>query len=491
MTIVVDGRTDSEKLRELLNEPEQKHLDHKQDLDFSHRKSELDFAKDVTSIGNVGGGYLLIGTSDAGVPCTPIGTFDRRAFDAAKLNDKVRRYTTRNAHLVSQVHEHEQNEIVLIYIPAPASALPVPMAVDGQYLDHNGKPKHVFRVGDLPVRGTAQNEPLRYEHWEELLARHDERIREETRRNIDALITRLATLQGSGGGSQLLPLDQELEEASFVQILFTHLETPGVARVKSFLFTTADRATHASDNDVTALDQITIVVAQAMFHERDDIVQIGIERLEHVYSQTGYNDVRRRLDIVDRVYALGSCAVRLKVWAAVRELSLGQAIRNDNFPSWIREGQVDASNAQLFPKDKGGLMISTARLLIAQHPGMRPDLLDVAPPDTLNQDDALLNSLCRFDVLYCVIVDLHREQSQATGYPACSAFNQSRINPTLSQLVASEDVRRQLAPDTDDSKWAAAIRHVVDLARRESFAYGGDWIGYPNEVHDFIESHPS
>lgn len=491
MTIVVDGRTDSEKLLELLNEPEQKHLDHKQALDFSHRKSELDFAKDVTAIGNVGGGYLLIGTSDAGAPCVPIGAFDRSTFDAAKLNDKVRRYTFRNAHLVSQIHEHDGNEIVLIYIPASPSALPVPMAADGQYTDPSGRQKQAFRIGDLPVRGTAQNESLRYEHWEELLARHDERIREETRRNIDALITRLATLQGSDGGSQLLPLDEELDEVPFVQILLTHLETPSVVRVKSFLFAAADRATHASDNDVTALDQITIVVAQAMFHERDDIVEIGIGRLEHVYGQTSFNDARKKLDIVDRVYAIGSCAVRLKLWTAVRELSLGQATRNDHFPSWIREGQVDASNAQLFPQDKGGLMISTARLLIAQHPGMRPDLSEVDPPDTLNQDDSLLNSLCRFDVLYCIIVELQREQSQATGYPACSAFNQSRINPTLSQLVASDDVRRELAPDVDDSKWAAAIRRVVDRARGESFAYGGDWIGFPTEVYDFIESHPS
>lgn len=489
MTIVVDGRTDGEKLLELLNEPEQKHLDHKQELDFDHRKSVLDFAKDVTAIGNVGGGYLLIGTTNEGAPCATVGTFDRSDFDAAKLNDKVSKYTGRSAHVVSQIHEHEGHEIVLIYIPAPQSALPIPMATDGQYEDPSGRPKHVFRVGDLPVRGTAQNVPFRYEHWEELLARHDERIREEARRNLDALIARLATLQGSGSGSQLLPLDEELDEVPFVQILFTHLEAPSIAGLKSFLFTAADRATRASDNDVAAMDQITIVVAQAMFYERDDIVKLGIERLEHVYGQTGFNDVRRRLDIIDRVYVLGGCAVRFERWAAVRQLSLGKATRHDYFPSWIREGQVDASNAQLFPKDKGGLMISTARLLVAEHPGMRPDLSEVDPPETLNQNDVLLNSLCRFDVLYCIIVELERETSQARGYPASSAFNQSRINPTLSQLVTSADVRGQLAPVADDSRWADAIAQVVEGARKESFSHGGDWVGGPQDVVDFVQSH--
>lgn len=489
MTIVVDGRTDGEKLLELLNEPEQKHLDHKQELDFDHQKSKLDFAKDVIAIGNVGGGYLLIGTTNEGAPCVTVGTFDRSVFDAAKLNDRVRKYTDRSAHLVSQIHEHEGHEIVLIYIPAPQSALPVPMSTDGQYKDPSGKPKHVFREGDLPVRGTAQNEPLRYEHWEELLARHDELIREEARRNIDALLTRLATLQGSGGSSQLLPLDQELDEVPFVQILFTHLEAHGIAGLKSFLFTAADRAARAGDNAVAALDQITIVVAQAMFYDRDDIVKLGLERLEHVYGQTGFNDARRRLDIIDRAYVLGGCAVRLERWSAVRQLSLGQATRRDQYPSWIREGQVDASNAQLFPKERGGLMISTARLLVAEHPGMRPDLSEVDPPETLNQNDALLNSLCRFDVLYCIIVELERKASQAPGYPASSAFNQSRINPTLSQLATGENVRRQLAPEADDSLWAGAITTVVEVARHQSFSHGGDWIGGPQDVVDFVRSH--
>nr|WP_141216262.1 ATP-binding protein [Rhodococcus sp. 06-621-2] len=431
---------------------------------------------------------MLIGTTNEGAPCVPIGTFDLSVFDAANLNNKVRKYTHRDAHLVSQIHDHEGSEIVLIYIPASPSALPVPMAADGQYEDPNGKQKHVFRVGDLPVRGTAQNEPLRYEHWEELLARHDEGIRDETRRNIDALITRLAALQGSGG-SQLLPLDEELDEAPFVQIVSTHLETPGVIRLKTFLYAAADRATHTTGNDIKPLDHITIVVAQAMFHGREDIVEMGIERLEYIYSQTEFNKPRRRLDIVDRVYALGSCAVRLKLWTTVQRLSLGKATRDD-YPSWIREGQVDASNAQLFPQDKGGLMISTARLMIVEHPGMRPDLSEVYPPDTLNQDDALLNSLCRFDVLYCIVVEVRRKPSQAEGYPASSAFNQIRINPILSMLVQDADVRTELAPGTDDSKWAAGIRKTVDLARRESFSYGGDWSGYPHEVYDFFTAHP-
>ena len=38
------------------------------------------------------GGYILIGVTDAGEPCIPIGTLDRQRFDAARLADLVRGY---------------------------------------------------------------------------------------------------------------------------------------------------------------------------------------------------------------------------------------------------------------------------------------------------------------------------------------------------------------------------------------------------------------
>lgn len=43
MTVVVDGRTDVEKLRELLLEPEQTHLDFKANIDLTANTHERDW----------------------------------------------------------------------------------------------------------------------------------------------------------------------------------------------------------------------------------------------------------------------------------------------------------------------------------------------------------------------------------------------------------------------------------------------------------------
>lgn len=61
--IVVDGRTDREKLFELLKSGgECSELDFKETLDFSKKIDELDFVKDAVSMCNrYPGGYIVIG----------------------------------------------------------------------------------------------------------------------------------------------------------------------------------------------------------------------------------------------------------------------------------------------------------------------------------------------------------------------------------------------------------------------------------------------
>lgn len=65
--IVVDGRTDVEKLRELLLEPEQTHLDFKTTVDLTNTKDKLEFVKDAVSMANrPPGGYIIVGAHEGG-----------------------------------------------------------------------------------------------------------------------------------------------------------------------------------------------------------------------------------------------------------------------------------------------------------------------------------------------------------------------------------------------------------------------------------------
>lgn len=68
--IVVDGRTDEEKLRELLLAgAECTELEFKETLDLRTKRDELNFIKDAVSMFNhYPGGYFIVGVTDNGKP---------------------------------------------------------------------------------------------------------------------------------------------------------------------------------------------------------------------------------------------------------------------------------------------------------------------------------------------------------------------------------------------------------------------------------------
>ncbi|WP_031333254.1 helix-turn-helix domain-containing protein [Williamsia sp. D3] len=493
MSIVVDERTDSEKLHELLGQAEQQALEYKASLDLTDRETRLNFVKDAVAMGNMGGGYILVGVGDDGHACASSGSIDQSRFDPARLNDIFRKYTRPMLALVSQLHTIGGNDVMLIFVP-PTPGPPLPMIADGDYdVPTKGK-RYKFRKGDVLVREGAQNVALDYSHWPALLARHDEAIRERTRRDIDALISRLAAGQQTANPA-LLPLDPGLDETGFAYTLVSHLVSASTyVPIKTFVLEAGERALHAGDDDTTALDQLTIIGTHASLYQNEQVYGRAVTELHKIYLQLAFDDSRKKLAIVDRVYVLGSCLVRLELWSDVRALVL-QSPSGEHYPSWIREGQVAASNAYLYPADKPGLMISAARHLMVQHPAMRPDLPTIQPdPDDFNdRRDALLNALCVFDILYCVIVaaeSLKAGPGMAAGYPASAAFDQHRINPTLEQLVTANEVRDQLLPDISDSDLSSALDQVWQRAHRQAMNDGGYWFSLPPRVVAFMEAHP-
>ncbi|MFJ6300085.1 AlbA family DNA-binding domain-containing protein [Pseudarthrobacter oxydans] len=493
--IVVDGRTDREKLVELLQVSEQTHLEFKSELDLTTKRDELNFVKDAVSmINRPPGGYILVGVEDDGTLALPTGTMaDRARFDGARLGDTIRKYIEGEVHVISQVHEVDGHEVVLIYLPHHRDGLPVPMSKLGQFQEQNGKQVVVFREGDVLVREGAKNTPLRHAHWNDLLGLRDQRLREEARAHVDSLIADLATaMRANGGGPAPVPLSVEMADDAFGEAVVSQLESGSDIRLRQFLGQ-ATALVSNPDERRTALDKITILTAHAMYFECDAIAEKSIDSLFDAYAKLGQGEAVARLDIITRAYVLGSLAIRLRQWAIVHDLALRPYPTNGDvyiYSSWIRHGQVDASRADLFPKDKGGMMISAARVLMSEQPATRPDVPDSAVPDPgdLAHDDALFNSLCQFDVLYCLIVAAEG-QHHGSGYPAASAMNQDRSDPAFEVVASDPDARAAMFPTSDERKIAEAMTQVFTSAERESFGFGGHWWSLPQVAQRFVSNH--
>ncbi len=494
--IIVDGRTDREKLVELLRLPEQTHLEFKAELDLTDKHDELNFVKDAVSMSNrPPGGYILVGVNDDGTLALPTGTItDRARFDGARLGDMIRKYIEGEVHAISQIHEVDGHEVVLIHLPHHRDGLPVPMSKLGQFPGPNGKQVVVFREGDVLVREGAKNTPLRHAHWNDLLRLRDQRLREEARAQVDSLIADLAAAMRSGGpGPALVPLSLEMADDAFGEAVVSHLEVDSDIRLRQFLGRAAALVSSNPDEHLAALDKITILAAHAMYFERAAVASKAIDSLFDAYAKFGHGNAAARLDIITRVYVLGSLAVRLRQWAAVHDLALRPYPPGGDmyiYSSWIRHGQVDASRADLFPKGKGGMMISAARVLMSDQPAMRPDVPDgaVSDPGDLAHDDALFNSLCQFDILYCLIVAAEG-QHHGSGYAAASAMNQDRADPAFEVVADDPEARAAMFPTSDEREIATAMAQVYTAARGESFGFGGHWGSLPHGAQQFVSNH--
>lgn len=495
--IVVDGRTDLEKLRELLPQPEQTHLEFKSSLDLVDNRARVEFVKDAVSMSNrPPGGYILIGAHEGGALSLPRGTIqDPALFDGARLGDLIRKYIEGEVHLISQFHALDDHEVVLIYIPHHRDGLPVPMSATGQWRKPNGTDTVVFREGEVLVREGAKNTPLRHAHWHDLLSQRDRRLREEARQQSDLLLAELAKALRNGPSTPAaIPLAADSSDDAFVQALISNFESNSDVRIRQFL---AQAKSSARDESVLTemLNKITILAAQALFFEQVGLAGLAVDSLYDIYDSSGADPSKTRLDIINRVYVLGSLAVRLRIWPTIPALVLRPYPPMEDgyvYSSWIRHGQVAASRGGLFPAGRGGLMISAARELAAEHHAMRPDVPDAGLPDPgqMADNDTLFNSLCQFDVLLCMVIAAEG-QHHGGGYPASSAMHQHRADPAFILAASDSKARAALFPTSTDETVASAMAHVFSSALRESHSFGGHWWSLPSSAQRFVDEHAS
>ena len=99
----------------------------------------------------------------------------------------------------------------------------------------------------------------------------------------------------------------------------------------------------------------------------------------------------------------------------------------------------------------------------------------------------MLNDLCQFDILYCLVV--YAEGKYHGGaYPASVVMNQSRADPAFVAVATSPDARKLLFLDNDDAKVADVVEEVFDMVRKQAMQYWKIWGRLPSVVEKFIEN---
>ena len=492
--IVVDRRTDKEKLFELLEAGgECDELDFKETLDFSKKIDELDFVKDAVAMFNrYPGGYIIVGADDNGKPSSISGSTDWAKFDGAVLTDKIRKYVKVPLTAISQLHEVEGHTYCLICLCSPEDGLPVPFAKLGQALDGKGRQKTIFREGEFSRRDGAQNRPIEHAQWGEILRQHDAIVRRDEGGRIDALVDKIISVLGEKGKTP--PLVYGMEEEALSAALASCFEQQETEKLTRFIGQCGARF----QEDADAANVLTGVGSYAIAYSNDDMFEKTVDALYECYAsidQRKPDYATKHLAIVVGAYELGALLVRNKRWDLIAEFVNRQSpvSRGYIYASWLRDCQVESINAGLFNGNSSGMMISVAFDNASKHQIVAPDcgLGTVVDADAA---DAYLTLLCSFDFLYCLCVYVAGVGS-GLAYPACCAFEGRRVAGIASQIFGNNaKIRRKLLPEDDDTSIARGLRALVAVTKDEAMKNGGKFFwGFDpaRVVGAFLDEHPT
>ncbi|MCS3494528.1 hypothetical protein M2368_003560 [Arthrobacter sp. JUb119] len=490
---VCDGRVDREKLVELLGaQAEFSSLDFKRSIDLNDKSKKLEFIKDCAAMGNQPeGGYLVIGAEDNGRPVE--GTdFSGQNLDSAALKQVVEGYVDGHIDVRSQIHtithEGRSYQLAVIYIAPPRDGFPLVTKKLGAV--PNGKP--IFQQGAVYTREGSQNVLASHKTWEQILHKLQQQVRSAARADVDELIHRVVAQMGATGPAHPVAPDLDMDLPTFTASVRKVLEINQSSMLKRVILTGTsayEQAIEDDDRRVEILDKLTALACEAcVFDDTDTLIKVT-DALYKAYQRNyenatilKYSAIRYGLEIISRVMVVGSLALRTEHYEVLRSIVLHPIGTSPyGYKSWIRHGLTEASRANLFDNDKAGVgMISAARQILVNTPQLSPDYMpkEASVEDQLvSIPDALLDSLLQFDFLWCCIaLNENPGNGHYEFYPSCAAYRQDRIQPILEKLDGEDDTfRTQIFGDNSDEQIAGVISEVYDLARKQSFNYGGYW----------------
>lgn len=476
--IAIDGRTDDEKLRELLAVGgENSAVDFKETLDLSDRRCELEFVKDALAMFNrYPGGYLVIGADSDGAPSSLINAADSSQFDCTKLADKICKYTPIKLSPMVAKRDLDGHTYFIIFFKSPDDGLPVPFSKDGTYT--KGKDTvTVFRKGDIVRRNGGQNDRIGYDQWPEILKRRDELIREDERRRINSLIDRITVALGEKGKTP--PLVSGLNDTALDSSLTANFEQNESGKIVHFI----NELSADAPRNLAAIEDLAIVANRALIYGNDPIAHEAIDAIYSSYLKIrdySKDGARQKLACALAAYEIGAGMVLFRRWDLVSAFVNRQSLPNGSstpYASWIRDAQVSASRNNLSVGSSDNLISIALDRLNERHlilPG-----INFAPKNDDGSlsasDETTLDLLCSFDYLFCLCVEISGE-GRGGAYPACCTFSDSRVEQAIIAVFGHDQtIREDLFPGKTANQIARGTREVNRLAEGQAMQRGRFW----------------
>jgi hypothetical protein len=253
----------------------------------------------------------------------------------------------------------------------------------------------------------------------------------------------------------------------------------------------------------TLLDRATCLGALILRAENDRLFDQWLTMMGDVYSRGfdangfprnlwGTDTAVFWLEIVERVIAIGGLAVRERSFRAARKLASqgasGRDFQSGHYNNWVHHALVMASRSGLFQRTEQNQEVHLSLLVLAQRQACR---LACLRPDLPSDDEAVLNSLCQFDMVVALTaIDVGGTRTSSDYfYPNFARFYSHRTEPIVELLVRDPAVRA-IVFSGNDQQLADALRAVDGVAHSEGFRFSG-WYGFESpQIVAFLEAIP-
>lgn len=489
----VNGRVDLEQLKALCSaEGEYSSLDYKEYCDLNDRKSRAEFVKDCAAMMSLpNGGYLVIGVDGHG---KPVGaSLSTSMFDSANLKAILTKYLEGEVPIASQLHHIQSaGDVAVIFLGRRADHLFPILKTDVGYVDDRGAEKVHLRAGDVIVRDGTTSRRWRTPDLPGLLKPLIDGIRVEEQARVGDLVAQLTRQQegASIAKGAATNVTWRLPDDTFTQAI---LEMSRVGDERGLrivlLMVTGEGKAFAQNVDIasqdftdllTVLDRLSACLGAAIVTGDTRLLDRAAASLHEIYRSVGSDgspawgsSSRIWLEIASRVLGAMALAVRLEEWAVITSLAIRPVGESYVYRSWLRHADVWANRTQQAshfveePKKIAGLLIAVARQRVAAIPALRPDRPGEDAPakigETPAEADALLDSLCQADFLWCVVAAAGGRGSNEQ-YPSFAALYDHRTRPIVQRLLQDSSVGSALLPTLDESDLDRVVTVVLDSA---------------------------
>lgn len=517
--IVVEPVVNEEKLAALLAEQcESEALDYKDAEDLTDKRSLIEITKDIAALQAVGG-YLVIGVDGRGVPTGKMIPALAKHFDEATLRPMLAKFLAPPINLLTAEHSVDGKTVVLVYVAPHPDGFAIIDKI-GQYsVPGKPHPTTVFQPGDVFVRHGTSSERWRQTDLPRLFQRRDARLEADARTQFSRI---LAEVQQGQQGQQIASgpaaaFTWEVDTASFEATATELARRDDRAPIRLLLLRMTGDADHllsAGEQERlgTLLDRLTSLTAITITLDAEELRDLALDTLVSVYrlgfTATGQRrtdlEVRPQalwLDVATRVEALGALAVRLHAWKTARALALQPplAAGTNRYLSWLRHGLTEAANVRLMEADGQpirGSLIALGRNHIHQIPALRPDRWNDESHDPdlrapVAASDMLLDSLCQFDALWCLVALTEGGSAKIRQvYTSFAAYYPQRTEPVIVRLVEDQDLRNSLFKDGGGWTLHSDLKILLERAHSEGWNLLGDPWELDNPQVDRFLSQP-